>query len=187
MICPNCGTELSDDSRFCKYCGCGLIRICPVCEKELPYDSSFCNHCGKPTSANDEYIDLGLPSGTKWKNINEEGLYSFNEAVGKYGNRLPTREQLEELKNQCKWEWIGNGYKVIGPNGNSIVLSTAFCCVYRGDNSCLFGRERGSCADYWSSTLNDSHNAGLLDICSSYVAIRISNQNYRHPVRLVQN
>ena len=37
-----------------------------------------------------EYIDLGLPSGTLWADCNEEGFYYFDEAVEKYGYRLPT-------------------------------------------------------------------------------------------------
>ena len=72
-----------------------------------------------------KYIDLGLPSGTLWVDTNEEGYYTFDDAVEKYGNCLPTKEQLEELKTQCQWEWTGAGYKVTGPNGNSIVLSAA--------------------------------------------------------------
>lgn len=40
--------------------------------------------------------------------------------------RLPTIEEMEELMNKCKWKWISyrktNGYKVTGPNGQSIFL-----------------------------------------------------------------
>ena len=43
------------------------------------------------------YTDLGLPSGTKWKNFNATGFYTYDEAVSKFGNRLPTKEQWEEL------------------------------------------------------------------------------------------
>lgn len=57
-----------------------------------------------------EYADLGLPSGTLWAESNEEGYYTFDEAVEKYGNSLPTREQLEELKSHCQWEWNDKEY-----------------------------------------------------------------------------
>ena len=49
-------------------------------------------------------------------------------AVAKWGAnwQTPTREQMEELVNKCSWEWTqltGTcGYRVTGPNGNSIFL-----------------------------------------------------------------
>ena len=43
--------------------------------------------------------------------------------------KMPTKAQLEELKNQCTWEWTQisghNGYKITGPSGNSIFLPAA--------------------------------------------------------------
>jgi len=42
--------------------------------------------------------------------------------------RMPTKEDCEELMSECGWEWISHnfqkGYKVTGPNGNSIFLPT---------------------------------------------------------------
>ena len=154
-----------------------------------------------------EYVDLGLPSGTKWATCNvgasspEEygGYYAWGEteekgdynwktykwckgadyAMTKYRNRtsssydkttldpeddvayvkwggtwrIPTKNEQEELLNNCKWEWITvnsiNGYKVTGPNGNSIFLPAA---GYRDgtdfDSSGYYG-------NYWSSSLDD--------------------------------
>lgn len=69
-----------------------------------------------------EYVDLGLPSSTKWKACNENKEYKYDSAVNKFGDNLPTQEQWKELKDYCKWEWNGCGYKITGPNGNSIVL-----------------------------------------------------------------
>lgn len=68
------------------------------------------------------WIDLGLPSGTLWKNKDEKGYFLYNEAKSKYANNLPTIQQLKELKTTCKWQRSGNGYDVKGPNGNSIYL-----------------------------------------------------------------
>lgn len=40
--------------------------------------------------------------------------------------RMPTRVEMQELVDKCTWEWTSfnnsPGYKVIGPNGNSIFL-----------------------------------------------------------------
>lgn len=98
------------------------------------------------------YVDLGLRSGTQWKDQNESGgFYTYDEAVSKFGNSLPTKEQLEELKSACRWTWNGNGYKVIGPSGESIFLpaeSLRYCDGIVGGV--------GSFGMYWSSTPNGS-------------------------------
>ena len=41
----------------------------------------------------------------------------------------------QKLKQYCKWEWRGDGYKVIGPNGNYIYISTDYdnCYYCRSD------------------------------------------------------
>lgn len=40
--------------------------------------------------------------------------------------RMPTQKEMLELCNNCAWEWIGKkgvyGYRITGPNGNSIFL-----------------------------------------------------------------
>ena len=38
------------------------------------------------------------------------------------GWRMPTREQMIELYEECTWEYEGTGYRVIGPNKNVIFL-----------------------------------------------------------------
>ena len=49
----------------------------------------------------------------------------------KMGNawRMPTYAEMEELKDDCDWRWTSqdnvSGYKVTGPNGNSIFLPAA--------------------------------------------------------------
>ena len=41
---------------------------------------------------------------------------------------MPTNEDFEELMSSCRWEWTSHyfqkGYKITGPNGNSIFLPT---------------------------------------------------------------
>ena len=69
-----------------------------------------------------EFVDLGLPSGTFWKAVNEPGLYTYDEAMSKYNSQIPTNIQLEELRKECVWTWNGTGYHVTGPNGNFITL-----------------------------------------------------------------
>lgn len=45
--CPNCNTENSSDSSFCRNCGKELSKNCPICNAVLSYDNKFCDKCGK--------------------------------------------------------------------------------------------------------------------------------------------
>ena len=106
------------------------------------------------------FVDLGLPSGTLWKDENEDGgFYTYEQAMAKFGSSLPTKEQFEELKSSCSWNWTGNGYKVVGPNGDSIVLPAAGCRFCGGSVGYV-----GSRVYYWSSTPVDSDNAWGLSV-----------------------
>ena len=129
------------------------------------------------------YTDLGLPSGTKWKNFNATGFYTYDEAVSQFGNRLPTKEQWEELKAECQWSWNGSGYKVTGPNGNSIVLPASgyrYC-----DGSVI---KVGSNGYYWSSTPGGAGGTWYLNFSSGGVFVyRNSGRCYGRSVRLVSS
>ena len=65
--------------------------------------------------------------------------------------RMPTDDELTELREQCKWRWTTHngedGYKVIGPNGNSIFLPAAGFMIEGTFNAA------GSGGYYWSSSL----------------------------------
>lgn len=83
--------------------------------------------------------------------------------------RMPTKAEQNELCNNCSWTWTTlngvNGYKVTGPNGNSIFLPAA---GYRyGTN---LSSSRGSIGYYWSSLLSDGSggNAYYLYFDGSY-------------------
>ncbi len=77
----------------------------------------------------ERYIDLGLPSGTLWRNGNEGGgyvgsTYTYKDAIEYFGSNLPTISHWRELLSHCKWKRIDDGraYQVTGPNGNYITL-----------------------------------------------------------------
>ena len=126
------------------------------------------------------YTDLGLPSGTKWKNFNATGFYTYDEAVSQFGNRLPTKPQWEELKAECQWSWNGSGYKVTGPNGNSIVLPAS------GFRDGIV-KGVGYVGDYWSSTPEGSDNARFLSFNSGEVGVYYGKRCFGRSVRLVQD
>lgn len=66
--------------------------------------------------------------------------------------RLPTSIEFNELVQKCKWEWethrLGvSGYKVTGPNGNSIFLPA-------GGRRDEYGQDKeGEGGYYWSGSL----------------------------------
>ena len=87
------------------------------------------------------------------------GNSSYDAARSNWGGswRLPTKSELEELKNKCKWTWSTQngrkGYTVTGPNGNSIFLPAA-----SGRVASMRGRGIGVYGYYWSSTPDASGN-----------------------------
>lgn len=131
------------------------------------------------------YVDLGLPSGTLWRNSNEGGdyaRYTYDEAISRFGNKLPTKQQLEELKSKCTWTWTSKGYKVTGPNGYSITLPAAGYRDCWGDVDFV-----GKYGYYWSSTPSDSDLAWNLGISSSGGSVSRTLRCDGQSVRLVQN
>ncbi len=146
--------------------------------------NKYGNSQSKEKAVPEGYVDLGLPSGTKWKDKNQGGgFYTYDEAVRAFGNSLPTKEQFEELKNFCEWTWTGNGYKVTGDNGNSIFLPASGYRWCNGDVDYV-----GSRGLYWSSTPDDLGDAWLLRINSGGVSIiNLYDRCFGQSVRLVQD
>ena len=96
-------------------------------------------------------------SKTYGKQMNDiKGNSQYDAARANWGGtwRLPTKAELEELKNKCTWRWTTQngvkGYKVTGPNGNSIFLPVA---GYRSGSSLDYAGVYGG---YWSSTPYES-------------------------------
>ena len=86
--------------------------------------------------------------------------------------RMPTYDELNELKTQCTWTWTQlngvNGYKVSSKqqgNTNSLFLPAAGC--RSGSSLCNVG----SSGHYWPSSLDTSNSryAYLVDFGSRYV------------------
>ncbi len=136
-----------------------------------------------------QFVDLGLPSGTLWKNVNETNpndstcFFTYDEAVKSFGQQLPSKEQWEELKAYCDWAWMGGGYLVSAVNGNSIYLPAL---GYRYCDGHLFGERFFT--GYWTNLPCDSENAyafcyydEVLEMANCYLRC------YGFPVRLVSN
>ena len=138
----------------------------------------------------DDYVDLGLPSGTQWKTVNElnandpeNGFYTYDEAIEAFGKNLPTIEQWRELVNECTWTWIETGYRIVGSNGKSITLPAAGIRYASG-----MVKNVGSQGAYWSSTLESGYEEAAWDIIfhSGAVSECSFNRNGGQSVRLVR-
>ena len=71
--------------------------------------------------------------------------------------RMPTLDEIKELRKKCSWEWTSvngvAGYKVTGPNGNSIFLPAA------GGRGGTEVYDRGSYGYYWSGSLGEGYSS----------------------------
>lgn len=110
-------------------------------------------------------------SRTYGKNMsNIRGNATYDVARSNWGSswRLPTKSEMEELKYRCTWTWTSQsgvkGYKVTGPNGNSIFLPAAGGCEMWS----RFGV--GARGLYWGSTPHESSTSDAynLDFRSDY-------------------
>ena len=97
----------------------------------------------------------------------------------------PTFDQINELINKCEWKWTlfngVNGFRVTGPNGNSIFLPAA---GYRNYSSGALYNV-GSYGRYWSATPNNTSNGRYLYFNSSYCYWNVNYRAYGFSVRPV--
>ena len=109
----------------------------------------------------DGFVDLGLTSGTLWAKENavrgDQKLFTFDEAIGLFGDKMPTAAQIVELATECKSEWIEEngkvGRKFTGTNGNSIFIPAD---GYIWDDRLRCVGEEGN---VWSKTPNVNFSA----------------------------
>ncbi len=151
MKCKHCGEEIANDSQFCEFCGAkleketkkktikillivlsvifvlaGVVLGCVILSEYLEEQNNLARAKTLSAQGVDEWVDLDLPSGTLWYGKNVSGLfYQWDEAMGQFGNNMPTKEQFDELINNCTCTWNGEGYYIEGSNGNSIFLPAA--------------------------------------------------------------
>ena len=114
-----------------------------------------------------------------WGDIS--GNPSLDAAAAKWGGgwRMPTKAEFQELIDNCTWTWTTHGghhgYKVTGPNGNSIFLPAAGWLDDGRSN--IQSDVRGS---YWSSN-EDSYLSFTYDV----IMVRECSPEDGHSIRPV--
>lgn len=107
--------------------------------KSKPYKQEYCSTYDKPIG-----------------DIKGHSVYDAATVNWKNGWRMPTREEMKELINKCKWQWDQvngkKGFLVTGPNGNSIFLPAAGCMYPAGLG------EVNTQGYYWTSTPYTKHD-----------------------------
>ncbi len=144
--------------------------------------------------AQNEFVDLGLS--VTWATCNvganspeENGeYYTFDNALTlkKNEERLPTKEEFQELIDNCTWLWTEegvHGYMVTSKkNGNSIFLPAA--STRYGTSVELVGSHGG----YWSSSTDDGSDfVAFLYFCIFDVSVGFDDRSLGRSVRLVQD
>lgn len=148
--------------------------------------STFQNIVFKPINkVREEWIDLGLPSGTLWaqKNSKEIGEYlNFHDAVNHYPKNLPSMEQFEELFTLYhRWNDDKKEIEFLGNNNN--ILS--FPAMGYGDKSSVYNI--GSCGEFWAMSEKDADYYWCLYFDSRAWEIRTFSRSCVLTVRLVNN
>lgn len=133
------------------------------------------------TEGNSKTYNVVMPD------ISGEPKYDAATANWGEGWRMPTDEELEELIGKCDKQWTTqgghNGYKVTGPNGNSIFLPAAGWRYRRS----LFNAGDGGY--YWSSPPygSDALGAYCLFFFSGHLSVDWFSRDYGRSVRPVSD
>lgn len=142
-----------------------------------------------------EWVDLGLPSGTRWATCNVDAAspeqpgkhYSWNEtSAQKWGEgwRVPTEEEMRELLKYCGDKYVQKGGRwgrefTSFINGASIFLPTT------GSKEGSRVEEADGCGLYWSSTAHGDDAAHMYTFGAASGEMSIAESAVGLAIRLV--
>lgn len=109
MVCGNCGSTVSDGSKFCSQCGTKIQvqskKFCTACGAELTAGQLFCSVCGiklDSTPPAPKY-QISLRNGTLLRTLNMVSMYNGEPTVGVclctgklsvYNDRIEFKKQM---------------------------------------------------------------------------------------------
>lgn len=119
--------------------------------------------------------------------IHIKGKPEYDPAQANWGGnwRLPSRHDMYNLKYNCKWTWETNngtnGYRVTGPNGNSIFLPAA---GYKNKSTHYDIETNGF---YWAYDFEycDSIEPLYMSLREDFISSWPRNAHYGHSIRPV--
>lgn len=171
-LCENQTYEYVDLGLSVKWATCNIGGVAPEdygdyfawaeIEEKLKYDWSTYKYSNFSKLL--KYSTSGMHGDNNF--IDDKTILEFTDDVA-FNNwgcnwSIPSYEEFNELKTKCQWLWTTkngiSGYKIIGPNGNSIFLPAAGS---KRENNLNGGGEFGF---YWTNSLVSSspHSAFYL-------------------------
>lgn len=137
-----------------------------------------------------EFVDLGLPSGTKWaKKFEQDGdEVRYLPYCDASTLSLPTEEQWNELLSFCRWKFTyvndySRKYDCIGPNGKVITFKSYG--FYKVDGII----EQEERIYFWLKDPSDEPDKKLVYMFYDRGQIKTISKSFmgfKYPVRLVQ-
>jgi flagellar biosynthesis GTPase FlhF len=117
-----------------------------------------------------KFIDLQLPSGTLWA-TEYIGEMTYREAKKRY--HLPTLEQINELKRECKLTIIGTGdLKVLNAEGKWFTINS------NGRTGSIGSVNSDYLSKFWIDEEEDSNkNVRYAEFRSNYYGVTLNLQN----------
>ena len=120
------------------------------------------------TETKDEYTEENSYTyGVKMNDISGDPKYDVARAKWNGTWRMPTRVELQELEDNCTQKHVTingiNGFKLIGPNGNSIFLPAA---GFRENTSSYYCNNIGY---YWGGTPYNGNGGNKYDYSCSLI------------------
>lgn len=109
---------------------------------------------------------------TKYNMDSSEGTYDGKATLSQYDDaarqiwggdwRMPTKEEFQELVDKCTWTYGFGGYRITGPNGNSISLpfsgSREGEIAFDEDGKIVSGtNSQGTQGYLWATAVNESN------------------------------
>ena len=127
------------------------------------------------------WIDLGLPSGTLWADVNVTNpldgspYWTWDDLMDSgYASSVPTQEQFQELTETCRWTWddTRKGVTAKSASGKTLFFPALGSCDGELDNIVKAGVQ----GYYWSA---DGFK-GMWDEDEAYV-LYFDNDTYTTP------
>ncbi len=121
MICWKCSKEISEDSKFCRYCGASS-NACQKCGKDLDANSKFCKYCGASRNfASDTYtptvdqatVEIETPKAATSNSASSTIKFVLIIMVGVI------------LALTSNWDWVEENLPSIGLNNKDEYITLA--------------------------------------------------------------